>query len=37
MLCAAHEQAIRTKYVKHKMGKTAESPLCRMFDKKMKQ
>ena len=34
MLCAAQEQAIRTNYVKHKTGKTAHSPLCRICDKK---
>ena len=34
MLCAAQEQAIRVNYVKHKIDKTAESPLCRMCDKK---
>ena len=34
MLCAAHEQAIRTNYVKHQTDKTAQSPLCRMCDKK---
>ena len=40
MLCAAQEQAnklcetIRTNYVKHKIDKTAQSPLCRMCDKK---
>ena len=34
MLCAAPEQAIRTNYVKHKIDKTAQSPLCRMCDKK---
>ena len=30
MLCAAQEQAIRTSYVKHKIDKTAQSPLCRV-------
>ena len=34
MPCAAQEQAIRTIYVKHKIDKTAQSPLCRMCDKK---
>ena len=34
MLCAAQEQAIRANYVKHKIDKTAQSPLCRMCDKK---
>ena len=34
MLCAAQEQAILTNYVKHKVDKTAQSPLCRMYDKK---
>ena len=40
MLCAAQEQAnklcetIRTNYVKHKIDKTAQSPLCRMCHKK---
>ena len=34
MLCAAQEQAIQTNYVKHKIDKTAQSPLCRMYDKK---
>ena len=34
MLCAAQEQAIRTNYVKHKIDKTAQSPLCRKCDKK---
>ena len=34
MLCAAQELAIRTNYVKHKVDKTAQSPLCRMYDKK---
>ena len=34
MLCAAQEEAIRTNYVKHKIDKTAQSPLCRMCDKK---
>ena len=34
MLCAAQEQASRTNYMKHKIDKTAQSPLCRMCDKK---
>ena len=34
MLYAAQEQAIRTNYVKHKIDKTAQSTLCRMWDKK---
>ena len=34
ILCAAQEQAIRMNYVKHKIDKTAQSPLCRMCDKK---
>ena len=34
MLCAAQEQAIRTNYVKNKIDKTAQSPLCRKCDKK---
>ena len=34
MLYAAQEQAIRTNYVKHKIVKTAQSTLCRMWDKK---
>ena len=35
MLCAAQEEAIRTNYVKHKIDKTAQSPLCRKCDKKI--
>jgi len=34
LLCAAHEQAIRTNYVKHYINKTSESPLCRLCGKK---
>ena len=34
VLCAAQEQAIQTNYVKHKIDKIAQSPLCRMYDKK---
>ena len=34
VLCVAQEQAIRTNYVKHNIDKTAQSPLCRMCDKK---
>ena len=33
MLCNAQEQAIRTNYVKHKIDKTAQSSLCRIYDK----
>ena len=33
LLCAAQEQAIRTNYVKHHIGKTSESPLCRLCGK----
>ena len=29
VLCAAQEQAIRTNYVKHRIDRTSESPLCR--------
>ena len=34
ILCATHKQAIRTNYVKQKIGKTDESGLCIMCDKK---
>ena len=34
MLFAAQEQAIQTNYVKHTIDKTAQSPLCRTYDKK---
>ena len=34
MLGAAQEQAIQTNYVKHKIDKIAQSPLCRMCGKK---
>ena len=34
MLCHAQEQAIQTNYVKHKIDKTTQSPLCRMCDKR---
>ena len=34
MLGAAQEQAIRTNDMKHKIDKTAQSPLCKMCDKK---
>ena len=34
MLCAAQEQAIRITYMKHKIDKRAQSPLCRMCNKK---
>ena len=30
LLCAAQEQAIRTNYVKHRIDRTSESPLCRL-------
>ena len=32
MLSAAQEQAIRAKYMKHTINKTALSPRCRMCD-----
>ena len=34
LLCSVQEQTIQTNYVKHKIDKTAQSPLCRMCDKK---
>ena len=34
MLCAAQEQTNRTNYVKHKIDRTAQSPLCRIYDTK---
>ena len=34
MFCSAQERAIRTNYVKQKIDKTAQSPLCRMCHKK---
>ena len=34
MLCALQEQAIQTNYVKQKIDKSAQSPLCSMCDKK---
>ena len=34
MLCAAQEQAIQRSYVKQKIDKTVQSPLCKMCDKK---
>ena len=34
MLCGAQEQAVRRNYVKHKIGKIAQSPLFRICDKK---
>ena len=34
ILCAVQEQAIQTNLVKHKIDKTAQSPPCRMCDKK---
>ena len=30
MICAAQEQALRTKYTKNKIDKTLENALCRM-------
>ena len=33
-MCVVQEQVIRTNYVKHKIDKTAQSPLCRTCDKK---
>ena len=30
LIFAAQEQALRTNYIKHKIDKTAESPLCRL-------
>ena len=32
LLCAAHEQALRTKYIKHDIDKSIESPLCRLCE-----
>ena len=32
--CAAQEQAIRTNYVKYLIGRTSESPLCRLCRKR---
>ena len=34
LICAAQEQAIRTNYVKFKIDKTAESPMCRLCNEK---
>ena len=34
MSFATQEQAIRTNYLRHKIDKIAQSPLCRMCDKK---
>ena len=34
MLYAAQEQAVRTNYVQHRIDETAQSPFCRMLDKK---
>ena len=34
LICSAHEQFIRTNYIKHNIGKTGKSPLCWMCDKK---
>ena len=30
MICAAQEQALRTNYIKNKIDKTSENPLCKM-------
>ena len=32
LLCAAQEQALRTKYIKHHIDKSIESPLCRLYE-----
>ena len=29
-ICAAQEQALRTNYIKNKIDKTSENPLCKM-------
>ena len=34
LLCAAQEQALRTKYLKFYIDKTANSPLCKMCGNK---
>ena len=34
LLCAVKEQEIQTNYVEHMIDKTAQSPLCRMCNKK---
>ena len=31
MFCAGQEQVVQTNYVKYKIDKTAQSPLCRMY------
>ena len=36
VLCAAQEQAIRTNYVKYRIERTSESPLCRLCGKGVK-
>ena len=33
-ICAAQEQALRTNYIKNKIDKTSENPLCRMCSEK---
>ena len=33
LLCAAQEQALRTNYIKHHIDKTANNPLCRLFER----
>ena len=33
-ICAAQEQALRTNYIKNKINKTSENPLCRMCSEK---
>ena len=33
-ICAAQEQALRTNYIKNKIDKTSENPLCRMCGEK---
>ena len=37
MLCPVQEQVIRTNYVKHKIEKTAQSPLAECVTRKVKQ
>ena len=34
LLCAAQEQAIRTNYIKHRVDKSSDYPLCRMCGKR---
>ena len=34
LLCVAHEQTIRTNYIKYCIETTSESPLCRLYGKK---